>query len=248
MSAARTRAVQSGARVSGAVKVGLVAGVVFVVVAVAALAYLRASDARFPFERPREISRVLVIVALPDENGAVVAQAIAEADLDAGSIASVDPSMPVTIPGTSYSALRDAYSFGGGAGVAEHLAQARGGKPLPYLAFDASAAEKALSASGGVTIDLPESMSVFDGERLYDWGAGPAHVTNVSDLRAIVNGAAYLTPGSRELVLQQVAKRAVAWVASYPGGLANAIQEGVVESDLSAEEAVSIASTMAALR
>lgn len=240
MAAASRDARASGGGAIGAVRAGVTAGLLVALVAVGLLGYLQLSGKRLPFERPREISRVLVVVALPDESGDVVAQTVAMVDLSAGRVESVDPSMPVTIPGTSYSALRDAYPFGGGAGVAKALAQARGGEPLPYLVVGSDAMSDALAASQGLAIDLPEPMAVFDGERLYEWSAGPVRITSVSELRAILNGAAYLSASGRESVLQQVAEGVVSLAGRLPGGLAGAIEDGVVESDLVGDEVHSV--------
>jgi hypothetical protein len=211
-------------------------------------AYLSMSGQRLPFDRPRDVSRLLIIVALPDESGAVVAQVVADVDLAKGVVATVDPATEVVIPGTSFSALRDAYPFGGGAGVARALARARSSEALPYLVITAKAAEVALVACGGIDVELREPMTVFDGERLYDWSPGRVDIDDVSELRAMLNGIAYLDERGRQDVLRQVTKGAVLWAASYPEGLPTAVRNGVVETDLTEDEAAAVAARLALVR
>jgi len=245
---ARQPRVGATSGVAGAVRGGVLAGLVVVLLAGAALAYLRLSGERLPFERPREIDRVLVVVALPDENGDVVAQVIAEADVGRGVVSSIDPSTTVTIPGTTYSSLRDAYPFGGGAGVARALASVRAAEPMPWIALGSEALEHVFRSGARLDVRLDEPMSVFDGERLYEFPAGTVSVGAVSDLRAILNGAAYLTAGARTRLLDSVAAEIVLALPAYPGGLGAAIEAGVVESDLTPEEADEAARRMAGLR
>lgn len=246
----RTRQPRVGgaSSVAGAVRGGVLAGLVAVLLAGAALAYLRLSGERLPFERPREVNEVLVIAALPDENGDVVAQVIAKADLARGAVSSIDPSTTVTIPGTTYSSLRDAYPFGGGDGVARAVAALHAAEPMPWIALGPDGVARVLEGGARFEVQLEEPMSVFDGERLYEFAAGTVTVGNVSDLRAILNGAGYLPPLSRQRVLGDVAAGLVKAVAAYPGGVGPAIEAGVVESDLTPEEADGAARRMAGLR
>lgn len=234
----------AGPSVMGAVRGGLLAGLIAVLVIAAGAAYLRLSGCRLPFEGPRTIDRVLVVVALPDENRDVVAQAIAVADLARGTVASIDPSTTVTIPGTTYSSLRDAYPFGGGGGVARAVAKLTGEEPMPWIALGPEGVVHLLERTGQFGVRIDEPMSVFDGERLYEFPAGIVMVGTVNELRAVLNGAAYLSESAREHVLQSVAEGIVDAIAGYKGGIGDAIEAGVVESDMTPEEADEAASRM----
>jgi hypothetical protein len=218
------------------VRIGVAAGLAVAVGVIALVGYVRVSGRQISFKRTPDVSRVIVIVALPGEDGAVGAQVISEVDLRSGAIESIDPSMAVSIPGTSYSTLRDAYPFGGGEGVAKALARARGEQAIPYMVLTHDAVERSLAAEGGFEVDLPEPMAVFDGERLYEWSAGPVRVSTVSELRAILNGAAYLDRDARDGVLRQIAERAVSWVGRYPGGDVAIARSGAVETDLTEDD------------
>lgn len=144
-----------------------------------------------------DLEKVLLIAAAPDDTGDVVAQVVAVADLSgsAHSLDAVDPATAVTLPGTTYSTLADAYPFGGGAGVAQALARAEGGEPLPYVTLSASALMAAVEAAGGVTLELPAEMSVFDGEDLFILSRGRQELT-AAEFGAVLKGAPYL--GTRE--------------------------------------------------
>ncbi|MHB8050915.1 MAG: hypothetical protein ACYDHQ_06815 [Coriobacteriia bacterium] len=145
-----------------------------------------------------DLSRVLLVGAAADENGDVVAQIVAIADVSGAAVTlePVSPAMSVTIPGTTYDTLADAYPFGGGAGVATSLARAEGGDPLPYVALSASALDAALEQEGSVTLTLPAPMSVFDGEELFTLASGTRTLTP-AEVAAVFKGAPYLEPGDR---------------------------------------------------
>ncbi|MCL4079019.1 hypothetical protein MX659_05385 [Coriobacteriia bacterium Es71-Z0120] len=222
--------------IARAVRIGVATGLAVAVGVIALVGYLRISGRPVPFKRTPDVSRVIVVVALPGEDGAFGAQVISEVDLRSGAIESIDPSMAVSIPGTSYSTLRDAYPFGGGEGVAKALARARGEQAIRYMVLTHDAVERSLAAENGFEVDLPEPMAVFDGERLYEWSAGPVHVSTVSELRAILNGAAYLDRDARDDVLRQIAERAASWPGRYPGGVAAIARDDGIETDLTEDE------------
>ncbi|MDP2181778.1 MAG: hypothetical protein Q8K99_04320, partial [Actinomycetota bacterium] len=81
--------------------------------------------------------RLLVVAIGEDADGSQVAAVIFTVDVSAGAVEteSIDPQTKVAIPGTSYEALAEAYSFGGGEGVAAALSRAKGGKPLDWVAL-----------------------------------------------------------------------------------------------------------------
>lgn len=245
---ARRNDAPAGRSVAGAVRRGLLAGLAAVLVIAAGVAYLRLSGNRLPFERARDIDAVLLVVGLPDENGDVVAQCIAVADLARRTVSSIDPSTRVTIPGTTYSSLRDAYPFGGGDGVARAVAGLRGEEPMPWIALGPDAVFHVLGRTGQFGVQIDEPMSVFDGERLYEFPAGIVMVGTVKDLRAVLNGSAYLSPSARRHVLESVAAGIVDAIASYEDGIGAAIKAGVVESDLTPEEADQAAPRMIGLK
>lgn len=182
-------------RVPGTLVAALVVAVLLIVGAVAYATGL-IGDATVSAD---EFDRVLLVAASEDESGAVVAQIIAVADLS-GAEAALEPISPVlrvTIPGTSFSELKDAYPFGGGRGTARALARAEGGDALPYVAISGTQLADAVRAAGGVSVRLPVPLSVFDGERLFTLQAGTQQL-DADELQAVFKGAAYLTAAERE--------------------------------------------------
>lgn len=170
-----------------------------------------------------ELSRVLVIAASPDENGDIVGQIIVDAEVtaDGVGVVPVSPALKVAIPGTSYSSLGDAYPFGGGAGTAEAYARATDGTPLPFVAITAQQLAEAVQAAGGVTVDLPAQMNVFDGEQLYSLKEG-RQTLSAAELRAVLKGAPYLTTGQRTELDEALASALVEALQSSPDTLADA--------------------------
>jgi len=187
-----------------------------------------------PGRGDNNVTSALLVLGLPDENGDLVAQAIARVDgVGTGSPSpfSVDPTASVTVVGTSYTHLRDAYAFGGGARVSEAYARLYG-DTLPYIDFGSAAIEYAVAQEGGISVTIPADMSVFDGEHLYTFTSGPARL-DAGELRAVLNGSSYLTPKERRALLGEVERALVALCGAYPGGLQAAIARGDVSTDFS---------------
>lgn len=181
---------------------------------------------------PEDLSRVLIVAAAPDDAGSVVGQIIVIADVtDASSlmVESVSPTLEVTIPGTTYSMLGDAYPFGGGAGTVQALAGATGEEPLPYVGLSPDEVEAAVEAAGGVQANLPAAMSVFDGSTLYTFEQGEQTLT-AAELMAVLKGAPYLSAAEREDLDSELAEALVRALAASPEVL-----ETAGDTDLSPE-------------
>ncbi|MBN1193181.1 MAG: hypothetical protein JXA36_05785 [Coriobacteriia bacterium] len=223
------------ARAARAVRFAVVALVVLIAVAAALYLTGRLGPTGVAAE---DLSRVLLVAAAPDETGDVVAQIIAIADVSgsATTLEAVSPAASVTIPGTTYGTLADAYPFGGGAGVASALARARGGDSLPYVALNAAALTAALEEAGGVRITLPAPMSVFDGENLFTLSAG-AQTLDPAEVGAVFKGAPYLEARDRTELDAELAPLVAALVADT--GFE------AVETDLSAEAYAALQSALA---
>lgn len=164
-----------------------------------------------------EFDRVLLVAASPDESGAVVGQIIAVVDISGGSseIQAVSPTLHVTIPGTSFSELKDAYPFGGGEGTAEAYGRAKAAEVLPYVAISPAGLSEAVQAVGGVSVRLPETISVFDGERLFTLQAGDQRL-DPEELQAVFKGAAYLSASNREKLDAELADALAVALAASP--------------------------------
>ncbi len=170
-----------------------------------------------------ELSRVLIVAASPDENGAVVGQVVMIADLtqSPAALEPVSPALAVTIPGTTFTTIADAYPFGGGAGTAEALAGAQGGEPLPYVAIGPEALDASVEASGGVVVTLPAAMSVFDGKDLYTFKKGE-QTLSAAELGAVFKGAPYLTAGERKRLDRELARALAGVLAAQEDAISRA--------------------------
>lgn len=182
---------------------GAVFALVIIIGLAAGAAYLFASGRIGSGKVSAEaLDRVLVVAASPDEDGDVVGQIIAEVAVGEGSATAVpvSPALEVAIPGTSFATLGDAYPFGGGAGTAEAYSRAAGARAadgrLPYVALTPEQLAAAVEQIGGMRIEVPVSMSVFDGERLYSIKAG-AQTLAAAELQAVLKGAPYIAAGER---------------------------------------------------
>lgn len=182
-----------------------------------------------------DLTRVLIVAAAPDENGALIAQIVALVDLGGTQprVSFISPAMPVSIPGTAYDTLADAYSFGGGAGVADAYARAAGGEAPAHLAVGPEALERAVDAADGVRLTLPGEMTVFDGEALHTLTEGP-NTFSAAELAAILKGAPYLTSAQRATLDAELGRVLIDLMAKWPqGGLMSALDRADITTDMS---------------
>lgn len=226
------------ARAARTVRMAVLAIVVVAAVVVALVATGRIGSTGVAAE---DLSRVLLVGAAADENGDVVAQIVAIADVS-GSAATLEPVSPaaqVTIPGTTYDTLADAYPFGGGAGVAAALARLQGADPLPYVALDARTLAAALEAEGSVKLDLPAPMSVFDGDELFTLSSG-TRTLRPAEVAAVFKGAPYLADPVRADLDAEL--------ATLLAQLVTGTAHEDVDTDLSADAYAALQSSLAAAR
>lgn len=196
--------------------------VVGVVAALAVVAVAAAAWAVAGVREPTVVtdpSKVVVVFAQPGEDGAVVARAVAVVDLKAaaGTYRVVDTSETVTIPGTSYSHVRDAYSFGGAAAVADVLS---GGQADAHTAWVevSPIAWKALLREG-LSVTLADDFDTYDetADRYASFVKGPQRVAT-EDLRSLLNGLAYLPNAHRQAADRQIVSASlVALSHAVPG-------------------------------
>jgi hypothetical protein len=217
---------------------GVVAGLLVVALSVAGIVVL-GPRLRSPMASPGDRA-LLVVASKSGADGSQVAQLVGIAQLTGSqlTVRLVDPMTTVTVPGTSYSQLRDAYSFGGAAGVSNAVAVIVGQRPLPTVAVGQQGLEALVDGAGGVTVTVPAAASVFDGERLFTFEKGPQRLTG-SEVVALLSSVEYLkTPDE-----QQELRVAVA------SGMANALSAsrqqtlapGLVSSTLKTEDLSALA-------
>lgn len=138
-----------------------------VVVAVAIVAVLAGSGRIAWFAEKEPPAEMLVVAVTDDADGASVAGIILLVTGD-GEVEVIDPFSEVAIPGTSYSALRDALAFGGGQAVADAYARATEADPAPeWVVLPADAWQELVDDAGGAAATVPASANIFLNDELY---------------------------------------------------------------------------------
>ena len=189
------------------------------VLAVAAVAWNAGLIGPDPGVAADDLESVVLIAAAPDDAGAVVAQIVTVIDLSGAQtqVDFVSPATPVAITGTTYDTLADAYPFGGGAGVADAYARATGGDYPAFLAVGPDALMSAVDAAGGVTLELPADIAVFDGDTLFTFQAGEG-TFSADELGAVFKGAPYLSDAERAALDAELGHALIGLCADWPGG------------------------------
>lgn len=119
-----------------------------------------------PFElRPEPPEKLLVIAAAPDGEGVEVAAFafVLQRGIDSATL--LDTRASVTVPGTTAKSPRDALPFGGGAAVAKALSAQTGGT-LRYVVLGPKEWGELIDRSGGIEVDLPQSVSSYQSGEL----------------------------------------------------------------------------------
>ncbi|MEI7813640.1 MAG: LCP family protein [Coriobacteriia bacterium] len=171
---------------------------------------------------------VVLILESPAEDGATIAALISlVAD---GQMLDVSPDTTATIPGTSKNRVRDAFVFGGTAAVARALRQGQVRGPTAYVGVPAAVWRRAVDASGGVTVNMPQKVTVFNGAELVTIPVGRQKLTS-TQVAAVLNGQAYLSPAEGTALRHELAVQvAAALVGSGPA--ADSLKTDLSEASL----------------
>lgn len=181
---------------------------------------------------------VVVMLVLPDEEGVVLPRVVTRyVTTGEGTTAKdVDVRAQIEIPGTSYTQLRDAYTFQGPAGVASAVGTSSERTPS-YVVIDAEDYAQ-LMGEEPVEIEVPAHMEVFDGARLHTFEQGVASI-GTDAIAPLFNGLQYLEASQRDYVRVQVGKALGEALAADPSAAT------WLETDLSAEEYAQFATAAA---
>jgi hypothetical protein len=213
-------------RIGRSVAIGAVVGVgLSVVLAVGAFAY----EAYRTRDLVADPSTVIVVFAIEGEDGGPIAHTAAVVTPGGGGkpYYLLETSVTVATPGLSDARLSDTYAFGGARGLAEAH---DGGELRPSTAWvDVPPAAWEALLRDGVELTLANNFDVFDGERLFEFPAGPQLVSG-EQLRALANGIEYLDRAERRAVREAVAaaslKALVSGTAPPKGASTNLTADG----------------------
>jgi hypothetical protein len=157
--------------------------------------------------------RVVLIFESPAEDGATIAGLVTV--VTDGRMHDVSPDTTVTIPGTSYTRLSDAFVFGGGAAVARALGDTQSGH-VAFVSVKESEWRAAIEATRGVFVDVPEKVTVFDGKKLTTIRAGK-QTLSADDVGSLLRGLSYASPRQAQAIRRELERQmAVALAARAP--------------------------------
>lgn len=215
--------------VGRAALLGAVAAVLVAVVAVVGVTLSKNDDAT-SMRRPG--GQVMVVVAgHSGADPAVTAALVGIVDTSGGSprLEMVDTGATVTIPGTSAARLRDAYAYGGAAGVSRAWASAHHVRPLPVVGVSEAAFLTIVARLGLVSVDIPSDENVFDGTRLYAFSKGTAAFPG-PQLVALLAAADFAGGSEGEGIRLAVARGVVSSLASARPGMHDLVARGVTST------------------
>jgi len=172
---------------------------------------------------------VTVMLVLPDEDGVVLPRVVIRyvTTAQGTTVQDIDVREQIEIPGTSYTQLRDAYTFQGPAGVASAVGSDSDRTPS-YVVIDAEDYVR-LMGEEPVDIEIPEHMEVFDGDRLHTFERGVTAI-GPDAIAPLFNGIQYLEAKQRKDVRTQLGQALGSALAADPSA------GSWLETDLSAEE------------
>jgi len=199
------------------------------VVAAAAIALVVHDSARTPVLS----GGIALVVSGPADGQAAAAWVTDVVDVAAhpARVRAVDPLTHVTLPGTSFDRLRDAYPFGGSNGIADAIRRAEGERPAAFVEITADGLRQLL-ANDRIELDVPSPMDVFADARVYSFAVGRMQA-DADETLAVCRGAEYLAKPERERLLGQIGLAAARRLADR--GLALE-RSGQVRTNLPPEE------------
>ena len=156
------------------------------------------------FGTPEDVDHVVVVLVTPDEEGVQLPQAMALYEMGTAGVDAtpIDVDLEVTLAGSSYTRLRDAYPFGGGDLLVETWAESAGVEAGEWIVVTQEAWSE-LAKDDEVTLDMPVDSEVFDGSTLYSFEEGVA-AYNGDEILALLKGVDYFDAEDRSIVRVQV--------------------------------------------
>lgn len=175
---------------------------------------------------------VVVGLVLPDTSGVATLRVADVYVRSTGSwtMRSVSPSTPVVVAGTGGSTLADAYSFGGGAGVARALRNQTSSRAASWVIVDEQGWDR-LRAGAPLTVVLSSAIEVFDGSRLFSFPSGSSSISP-TETPELLDGAAYLAATQNQKLRADVGDALASSLASQPVVAAAAVASNLRPSAL----------------
>lgn len=169
--------------------------------------------------------RLLVIGTASDGNAEAAPLAFV-IDSEGGRPRVLDTQAQVFVSGTSARTPRDAYTYAGGSGVARALAEQTGARTLPWVVLKPDVWASYIDREGGVTVDVPQSISVYDGSKLTTVEEGKQRLSG-SEAVALAAALSYFEDDKvRSDVTKQLAEAVAEIIAKDPSLLSDSVDAG----------------------
>ena len=173
---------------------------------------------------------VVLVFASSAPDGASVAGLVSI--VAQGRLRDVSPDTTVTVPGTSFSRLSDAYVFGGGAGVSRALGRQQSGSLRPYVVIPSEVWRHMVDASGGLLVTVPTEVTEFDGSRLSTIRAGEQTLT-AEAVGSVLRSLSYVPPDEQSTLRGALEQRLAALLvreSSAPNALQSNLSPSVLDA------------------
>lgn len=170
--------------------VGAVLGLVVVALFAAGVYLFRGDELLGGSGSPEDL---LVVLETTEADGAHVAGVILHMVVaeDTCTVEVVDPLLEVTLPGTSYTSLKDAYPFGGGGSVADTWAEAEGREIPSWVALPGAVWGEIVDEDGGVVVDVATPVNVYADGEFVSIPGGEAQQLGSSAVRGLLADLAF---------------------------------------------------------
>ena len=181
-------------------------------------------------------TRILVVAAAPDEGGSDLAALAFVADASTGQVTLLDTLETATVSGTSATTAAEALPFGGGEAVAAALTAQTGGDELEWIVLPATEWARLIDAAGGVTVDVPKSLSAYTSGKLTLLDPGSQKLSGTQAV-ALVSAVKYAgTPDEQKAVLREMTAAISAITGSRGSSLRELVSQSKANSSLDAEK------------
>ena len=174
--------------------------------------------------------RVFVYVLGGDADGVEVPALVLECSTDDEPLVRAhDALLAVTIPGTSYTRLREAYPFGGGAAVSDALVRTTEIEDAPYVVIDGEHIDE---ITGRVTFELAGSYNSYVDGHLYVFGPGKATIEGAA-IGVLLESLDYMSTADRVAAGDAVGAALAEGLSARGEAVALVLSEHVEDTDLS---------------
>lgn len=179
--------------------------------------------------------RILVIVAAPDGEGALVGSIGMVLDTELDRPLLLDMHRTGVIEGTSANTPRGALPFGGGRVVATALAEQTGGQRLEWVVLKPAVWKALVDEDGGMSVTVPSEVSTYRDGRLTVLDAGRRKLSG-DELEALLSATDFMGEEQEESVYRELGGGFSRVVGSESLRLDDLVASGDADSSMSSAQ------------